>query len=171
MPPTVRALTPADADAYSALRREMLLDTPFAFLSAPGDDRAAEPANLRASLADPAENAIYAAIDPTHPARLLSVAGLYREKRTKTRHRAGIWGVYTTPSARGGGLARRVVAACVEHARSWPGVSVISLSVSTRTPNAQRAYESLGFRAWGMQPDYLCIDGASADEVHMQLAL
>jgi RimJ/RimL family protein N-acetyltransferase len=166
----VRALTPADADAYVALRAEALADAPFAFLGSPGDDIPSDPETMRAQLARPETWAIFAAAEsPSAP--LLAVAGVMRSRRLKTRHRADVWGVYTTPRARGRGLARAVVGACIEHARAWPGVDILSLCVSTRTPGAQRVYESLGFRAWGVQPDYVRIGGESAAEVHMQLAL
>lgn len=167
MTAAVRKLNPDDARAYTELRREMLLDTPTAFLGSPGDDRSSDPAWIAERLGE-REQAIFAAeVD----GRLAAVAGVYRIARLKCRHRAGIWGVYTTPSHRGRGLSRAVMSAAIEHARGWEGVRIVALSVSAQASGAQKLYESLGFVAWGTEPAAMCIDGQDLDEVFMVLRL
>ena len=42
----IRLLTPADAHAYIAIRREMLVEAPWAFASSPEDDSALDPAAI-----------------------------------------------------------------------------------------------------------------------------
>lgn len=166
-----RRLTPDDADRYRALRREMLLDAPWAFASAPGDDRAESPDWVRQRLGED-DNAIYAVDDADPGAALLACAGIVRSLRLKTPHRADIWGVYTAPRARSRGHARAVVRACLDHARArWPGVELVTLTVSERSPGARRLYESLGFTRWGTEPDALRIGPESAAEHHMHLRL
>jgi len=51
----VRQLVPKDAEAYVALRRTMLHDSPPAFLAFPEDEIAADLAAVRERLAAPAE--------------------------------------------------------------------------------------------------------------------
>lgn len=171
-----RLLTANDVDAYVAIRREMLEDAPWAFSASPGHDRAGDPEAVRAALGQP-ENAILAVFSdresPTSggEARILATAGVRREDRPKHRHIATIWGVYVTPAARGRGLGRDVVAAAVETASGWPGVTCVKLSASENSPGAIRVYESLGFVAWGLEPDALRVNGRSYGEVHMHLAL
>lgn len=167
----VLRLTPADARAYCALRREMLTNTPWAFWSSPEDDRAATPEAVARTLGEP-EHAILAVPAPVaagdaRPAAFLACAGVVRATRRKARHRATIWGVYTTPAARGRGLGASVMAEAVRTARSWPGVELIALSASVRAEAAIRLYESLGFERWGREPDCMRVDGASYDEIHM----
>lgn len=170
----VRLLQPTEAEAYAALRREMLADAPWAFSSDPSHDQKAQAQSVRAGLE-------LAAREPggagTHlhvvseGDRLVAAAGLWRESTVKRRHVAGIWGVYVTPAARGRGLARRVVAAAIETARTWEGVRSVQLSVSANSPAARHVYESLGFVAWGREPGALLVDGVLYDEVHMARAL
>lgn len=166
----IRRLLPHDAPAYCELRRRAVAECPWAFLATPHEDTSSVPEIVAARIADP-ENAIVAAAAESDPTRLLAIAGVYREPREKVRHRATIWGVYCAPEVRARGLGRAVMRAAIDVARSWPGVHLVHLSVSARSPEAQALYESLGFVRWGIEPDALMIDDASADEHHMQLRL
>lgn len=173
MTATPRRLGPQDADAYAALRREMLLDSPWAYGSAPGDDPMCTPDGLRGYLTHP-EKAIFAAWerDPASGAeKILAVAGVFRIERVKRRHVAYVWGVYVIPAARGRGLGRGVVVAAIEAARAWDGVACVSLSASENSKAAQALYKSLGFVPWGIEPDSVRIDGRSYGEVFMQRPL
>lgn len=165
----LRLLTAEDADAYVALRHEMLADTPWSFLATVEDDVACDPEGLRARIAED-QNDIAGAFDADTGA-LLAVAGVYRMQRSKVSHRAGIWGVYTTPQARGRGAGRAVMALAIESARGWDGVSWIGLSVSDEAPAALGLYESLGFRLWGTEPVAMVVDGVDHAELHMALEL
>lgn len=173
--PTIRPLTTGDIDAFIALRKEALADTPWAFCASPEDDRTAD--QIRASLAEPESAAIIGAFDAagsdaaSDTGRLVAVAGLHRFPRAKERHRAMIWGVYVTPKSRGQGLGRAVVSGAIEVARKWLGVTSINLSCSENSPDARALYESLGFKAWGIEPDALRIDHHPYAEVHMTLAV
>lgn len=162
-----RLLDEADAGVYAALRREMLLDSPWAFASSPGDDRAGDVEGVAAYLRG-AENAIAGVFDG---GTIVSVAGVRREPKAKFRHRASIWGVYTVPGARGSGHGRRAMTLAVGTARAWAGVRVIGLSVSVGSQQALGLYESLGFVVWGREPDCLRLGEASYDELHMSLRL
>jgi len=172
-------LGPKDVLAFMDIRRLSLVDSPWAFGSSPEDDRMRDPAAVVASLtAD--EQVVLGVRDPADPERLLAVGGVMREARLKRRHIASIYGVFTRPEARGRGLARAVTAAAIEAARAWsePSVEVVQLSVSEpdgegrRPTAARRLYESLGFVAWGVEPDSMCLpNGRRLDQVHMALRL
>lgn len=163
----IRLLQSADADAYVALRRTMLLDTPWAFSASPGHDRGSVVEQLAESLARPG----FAIVGAFEPDGLAAVAGLHREDRPKRAHIAWIWGVYTAKQHRGRGLSRAVMTAALEIARTWEGVACVQLSVSEHSPAAQALYESLGFRAWGVEPDAIRVDGRSFAETHMRREL
>jgi GNAT superfamily N-acetyltransferase len=100
---------------------------------------------------------------------LVGSVGLFREAREKTRHRAWIWGVYLTPSARGRGLGVQMMEQAAAHGRTLDGVCQVCLSVSAMAPDAQKLYERVGFRAWGKEPRAMCVGGQLLDEVHMIL--
>lgn len=164
----IRPLTPEDSNAYSAIRREMLADAPWAFSSSLGVDSSLDPAVVAQRLREPGQ-AIVGAFGPD--GELVGAAGLRRHTSPKMSHRALIWGVYVKPAARSGGLAARILAATLEVARSWPGVDSVGLSVNERATTAQRLYSRLGFAAWGREPKALMLDGRAYDEIHMVLFL
>ncbi len=167
-PLIVRPLTDSDADitAYVHLRREMLEREPFAFGSSPEDDRLSADF-LRTSLRSH-DSAILGCFKC---GELIAAAGLVREPKLKAHHLATIYGVYTTPAARGLGAARAVLTHAITTARKWTGVDWVQLSVSETAPIAQGLYESLGFIAWGTEPDATRVDGLGYAEIHMRLKL
>lgn len=177
----VRSLTEADAGLYASLRREMLLDSPWAFGADPSTDRRSDAAVVAADLRQAAGKPGYAIIGGfevgaeadggERPERLLSVAVVMQETNPKRRHVAGVYSVYTTPAARGRGLGKLVMQRVIDTARTWPGVELVELSVSERAEAAQRLYRGLGFVAWGRQPDALRVGGEQYAEEHMQLRL
>ena len=162
-----RLLESSEYPAYCALRREMLGDMPWSFGASPEDDAASDPVKLAERLSAP-RNVIVAVFDEA-TGTPVSVAGLVGSERTKTRHGAGIWGVYTTPAARGQGAGRAVMNATIEMARSWEGIRKVWLSVSDDAPPARALYESLGFVVWGTEPISLVVDGVDHAEIHMAL--
>lgn len=164
---TLRLLTIDDIGPYISLRREMLDDSPWSFSASPEDDRGLDPASVEAVVSTPG-SCLVGAFDE---GRLVAVAGVRREPKLKRRHSVLVWGVYTTPHARGRGLARRVLGRVLEVARSWEGVTVVELSAGEESLAARGLYESLGFRTWGIQTQGLCIDGECRREVHMELVL
>ena len=168
--PHARRLTQEDAARLQALRHESLSAEPTAFGAHPDECRFRDLAAVNAYLADP-DRAVFAIADPDKPDRLVAMAGIIRETRTKQRHRSSIWGVYVCPSHRGRGFGRAVVMACVHHARTWPGVDSVALSVSGDGTVARALYESLGFVTWGTEPDSLRVDGLAVSQHHMLLKL
>ncbi len=165
-----RLLTPADAHAYAAIRRESLIDSPWAFGRSPTDDPGSDPEIVAARLHDP-ENLTVGSFDDASPRALLAIASIFRSPIHKARHRATIVAVYVTPSARGRGLGRAVVQGCIDAARSWLGVEVVGLAVSENAPAALKLYTSLGFIVWGREPDALRTGGCSYDEFYLQLRI
>lgn len=164
---TVRSLAPEDAAAYVAVRRAMLIDTPRAFSADPDTDRGSDEVGVRQSLTRPD----YAIAGAFAGNRLVAVAGLSRTPGRKLMHRVFIWGVWTHPDFRGRGLGERVVRHAIEVAKAWPGVRAICLSACAEQHAAVRLYERLGFKAWGVEPGMMHVDGRLYDEVHMQRSI
>ena len=164
---TIRLLTPEDAAAYVALRRESLLDSPLAFTSSPEDDTASSTEAVREMLARGPDNVIVGGFAP----ELAGIVGMYRDSHLKRAHKMNIWGMYVTPAHRGGGLGLALMKAAIEHARSVAGITCIDLSVNSTAPAAQRMYERAGFRVWGCEPDALRYAGEITQEHHMSLQL
>lgn len=159
----VSALDEASIPACIALRQRCLREHPTAFGSDPEHDRFNAPGGFERLLED-SNHAVFLARRGDQP---VGMAGIFREPRPKTHHRACIWGVYVTPEARGMGAGEALIGAALAHARAWEGVHHAELSVSGDAPAAERLYTRLGFVAWGREPGALCWQGALIDKIHM----
>lgn len=160
----IRLLTPDDARACAALRREMLADAPWAFAASENSDPGVDVDAVAKRLADPS-HATIGAFDSS--GKLLGVASIRRDPHAKMAHRAKVWGVYVTPAARGSGAARAIMLRTLELAKTWPGVTSVGLSCSERAVAARKTYESIGFRVWGREPKALVANGIAYDEFHL----
>jgi RimJ/RimL family protein N-acetyltransferase len=148
----------------------MLNDAPWAYASSPEHDPALDPERLTGELSGE-HSAILAIEGPDASRELIASAGIVRVSQPKSAHRARLWGVFVDPAHRGGGLGRAVVSAAVELARSWRGVDFVDLGVSENSPAAHALYETLGFQAWGREPESLQCGGRRYDEIFMTLRL
>jgi ribosomal protein S18 acetylase RimI-like enzyme len=162
----VRALTPDDAEQYLPVRREALVTEPFAFGASPEDDRAGSIEFLRTAFGRP-DQATFGAFAPD----MVGTVGISRDGTRKGSHKALIWGMYVRADQRGRGVGRRLMVAALDFARQLDGVSHVHLCVSDTAPAAGALYESLGFRAWGVEPAGLCVNGVLTSERHMVLDL
>jgi RimJ/RimL family protein N-acetyltransferase len=163
----IRQLDDEDAEAYVELRRQALLDAPGAFTASPEDDLVATVGAVRDQLRRSPDSVLIGAFRE----RLVGTVGLYRDRHLKSAHKTHLWGMYVVPSMRGQGIASRLLASALEHARTLPGVSWVHLSVSSAAPAAQRLYERAGFEVWGREPDALRVGGEALVEHHMALRL
>ena len=164
-------LTPDDTPRLRVLRARALVTDPWSFGPTPGEDIFESEDRARQILASPS-HAIFGIEDTADPDRpFIAMAGVMRLTRAKQSHIADIWGVYTTPASRRRGCCRALMHACIDHARTWPGVERITLSVSERNPGARSFYESLGFTTWGIEPDAVRIGPESTAERFMHLHL
>lgn len=159
----VCALDEAGIPACMALRQRALQEHPLAFGSDPEHDRLRDPQALLNTLTDPHHTVLVAWLDGV----MVGMLGVRRMDRLKTMHRAGVWGVYVTPEARGQGAGEALIAAAITEAEGWAGVVQLELSVSVEAEAARRLYERAGFVAWGCEPRALCWQGRTADELHM----
>jgi len=106
---------------------------------------------------------------------LLGMAGLMIPVSPKLAHKGMFWGMYVRPPGRGTGLARQLVEAVIDHARthnaSTPDASMrleqIQLSVVAGNLPAGRLYQSLGFEPYGTEKRALKIDGRYFDDILM----
>jgi ribosomal protein S18 acetylase RimI-like enzyme len=97
------------------------------------------------------------------------MAGFYRDKGPKSRHKGRVWGVYVTADARGKGLGKKMMQALLERGSAIDGVEQILLSVTTTQGAAMGLYHSLGFETFGCEPRALQVGGRFIDEEYMVL--
>ncbi|HST59189.1 MAG TPA: GNAT family N-acetyltransferase [Longimicrobium sp.] len=166
---TVRRLAPADAEAFRALRLRGLRESPEAFGST-YEEEVDRPLQATVDvLAGATGSAVFGALDDD--GTLLGIGGVHRESKRKAMHRAGIWGMYVVPEARGRGLGRALLAALVDHARGLEGLHRLELGVTTTNTAARGLYVAFGFIPYGVQPDAYRSDGRSWDTELMTMAL
>lgn len=163
----IRCLVEDDAEAYAALRREMLLDAPLSFAASPEDDAAGSVEAVREQIRNAPESVIVGAFGP----HLVGAVGLYRGRHVKAAHKAHVWGMYVKPDWRRQGLAAALLEAALAHASRLPGVDWVHIGVSSSAPAARRLYERFGFRAWGEEPEAARYAGESVEQFHMALKL
>jgi RimJ/RimL family protein N-acetyltransferase len=153
----IRVLTADDAATYRSIRLRALHEHPEAFGMSVEEQQAVSVEQIAMDIRHswPDKPRFGAFLD----GQLTGIVGLYRQGRIKSNHRIYLVGMYVAPEARGHGAGRALVKTALDHARSLSGVEHVHLSVTAGNETARKLYESFGFRVWGIEPDYLKIDG------------
>ena len=162
----IRPLTAADVHPYKSLREEALEYAPESFSS----DHAASvnrPASAYAPrFGAPASGHFFlGAFAPDGP--LLGCIGCERELLPQQRHSARLVSMMVAPAAQRRGIGQQLLAACIEQAAQVAGLEQLTLSVTASNHHVVRLYESAGFRAWGLLPRAVVVQGAGYDQLHM----
>lgn len=162
----IRSLTPDDAGEWLRLRIEALERDPRAFSASLDEYRSLTIDEVKQRLWSSEDAFVVGAFEQN---QLFGMAGFFREKGPKTRHKGRIWGVYVTPETRGKKLGRKIMEQVLEHGWTIKGVEQILISVSTTQEAAVNLYRSLGFRPFGLESRALKVDGKFIDEEYMVL--
>lgn len=162
----IRPLTAADVHPYKSLREEALEYAPESFSS----DHAASvnrPASAYAPrFGAPASGHFFlGAFAPDGP--LLGCIGCERELLPQQRHSARLVSMMVAPAAQRRGIGQQLLAACIEQAAQVAGLEQLTLSVTASNHHVVRLYERAGFRAWGLLPRAIVVQGAGYDQLHM----
>jgi RimJ/RimL family protein N-acetyltransferase len=156
----IRLLTPDDVDIFRRVRLEALRVEPASYASSAADWEALPDDEWRRRLTG---NPVFAAFDDGEPVGLM---GLIRQVSSKMAHRATIVMVYVRADHRGRGVAKDLLHALTDHARTM-GIRQLELAVSVENPAAIRFYEREGFAAVGCIPGGFLHDGREIDEIMM----
>lgn len=145
----IRTLVADDLPAYKALRDEMLALHPEAFTSDAPTERARPAAAFlpRLGIDKPAGGQF--TLGAWQGDRLVGAISCERDMRLKVRHIAHIVGMMVRPEARGHGVGKSLLAACLAKARATPGLELVTLTVTSTNGTAVRLYEAAGFRRYG----------------------
>jgi ribosomal protein S18 acetylase RimI-like enzyme len=159
----IRRLGPLDAAAYQAMRLAGLAESPTAFSSSHEEEAGTSLADIAAELAPGARNR-FGAFDG---GVLVGAVGVGRESARKLRHKAFIRAMYVLPAYRGKGVGRQLMEHAWAFAASLEGVRLVTLGLTAGNAPAQALYETLGFRAYGQEPESTFVDGVYYDEILM----
>lgn len=165
-PVAIRRAEVEDAARLRALRLEGLRDAPVAF-AADYDRSAAELVERWVQrineYAQGSQSVIYVA---EAGEQLVGMTGLGRGHWRKTEHGGVIWGVYVQPEWRGLHIAEALIEACIAWGKAL-GMTVVKLGVMTGNAPAIRCYLRCGFSVYGVDPQAICYNGVTYDELLM----
>ena len=162
---TVRRATEADAEAYRDIRLEALQAHPEAFSAAYEVEAARSLDVWQTRLRSHARSDSMLAFAQLGD-RLVGLTGIFRGASAKTRHSAMIFSVYVRPEARGRGVGRQLIQACLAWAAEQ-GITVVKLAVVTTNTAAISLYAACGFQVYGIEPQAILWNGVYYDELLM----
>jgi ribosomal protein S18 acetylase RimI-like enzyme len=150
----IRALQASDLRAYKHLRDTVLAAEPSAFTSDSAEERRKPAESYRARFgldrADAGQFTLGAfdAADGGAGA-LIGAVTCERDPRIKGRHIGHIAGMMVLAHARGRGVGRGLLDACIATARRAAGLELLTLSVTSSNHIAVGLYEHAGFTRYG----------------------
>lgn len=164
----LRQLTPDDAAGYWALRLRALREEPRAFGADYEDSKDRPLEEVEKRLAAEGDTFTLGAFAD---GRLVGMLTFRRPAETKSRHTAGIYGMYTAPEVRGQGIGGALLDALLVRARALAGLEQIYLGVATTQDAARALYRSRGFEPYALARRELKVGDTYVDVEAMVLWL
>ena len=156
----IRDASFADTEQFRDLRLFALQDAPTAFSADLDINRKHTKRFWEDRLKPDPHGIIFFA---EHDNQLIGMTGIRRGESSKTKHSAGIWGVYIRPKWRGLRIAEGMIDSCCEWAK-LRDVQLVKLAVVSTNKSAIRLYERSGFKVYGTEPQALFYEGNFYDE-------
>ena len=163
----IRCISADDAEAFSALRREVTRENPVGMGLTYEEELTRTLDDFQAQLSFSHPNAMFGSFVENELVATAAVG--YTSRFPSSRHKMVMWGVFTSPRYRRRGLSQQVVDSAIQHAFS-SGVHRLNLQVYVPNEPAIAMYRSIGFVEYGIEAEAVFINGQYHDGVHMTLA-
>ena len=167
MDTTIRPLHANDAAAYASLRLCAIDEAPDSFLSTREEEEKRSIEDIEARICATANQMVFGAFAGE---TLVAVAGLRRYPLRPVQQKGFLWGLFVAHTHRRSGIARRLIAAAVDQARTM-GLTQIALNTGVENASAIALYRSAGFEAVEEEPDEDTTSEDEDREVEMVLRL
>lgn len=167
MDTTIRPLHANDAAAYASLRLCAIDEAPDSFLSTREEEEKRSIEDIEARICATANQVVFGAFAGE---TLVAVAGLRRYPLRPVQQKGFLWGLFVAHTHRRSGIARRLIAAAVDQARTM-GLTQIALNTGVENARAIALYLAVGFEPVEDEPDDEAFDGDADREVEMVLRL
>jgi ribosomal protein S18 acetylase RimI-like enzyme len=167
----IRPLGPQDAERYRALRLASLRD--FQCAHGPDYEEAlAQPLSWSAKRLAKPDYFWFGAFDGAQDdAPLVGAICLRTQEGRRLRHSASLNSLMVRQDYQGRGIARLLTLHLIGFARSLGHIRQLTLEVNEQNGPAQRLYDSVGFRQFGVEPDAILHEGRYYAKQHRQLIL
>ncbi|MCY8235503.1 GNAT family N-acetyltransferase [Priestia endophytica] len=162
----IRNLNTLDAREYRKVRLESLKKHPESFGSSYEEEKDLSIKYFKDKLSSP-ESFTFGAFDKHN--ELIGIVTLKKEYLIKLRHRANITAMYVSPLSRKTGIGRKLIATCIEKAKTLKEIEQIYLTVVTTNIAAKNLYSTLGFKSFSIEKRALKLNNTYIDEEHMVL--
>lgn len=161
-------LSPEDWAEYKRIRLEALQDSPQAYGRSYNETVGETDEFWKEKMKDVQDGKrvrLFARLD----GEIVGVVSGSPEHGEKLHHRVHINETYISPKARGKGAGKMLMQAIIEEFKKKPEVIVLSLNVAVTQKEAQKLYESLGFKIIGHIEKDINVNGTFYDTEIMEL--
>jgi ribosomal protein S18 acetylase RimI-like enzyme len=157
----ITQLGPDLVEPYRRIRLAALAKAPDAF----GSDHAVEAARSLDHFAERLRSAVM--FGAWADGEIVGTMNYQRGARAKERHKAVVGGVFVEPAWRRHGIAARLLATLIEHARAE--VEQLTLNVVGGNDKAIALYRRFGFEVYGVEPRARKTPDGYTDQILMVL--
>ncbi|HEX5837856.1 MAG TPA: GNAT family N-acetyltransferase [Anaerolineales bacterium] len=164
---TIRKLHPDESALYRAIRLQCLKTEPDHFGSTYEEESSTPQLKFESWIKqDDPDHVMFGAFDE---GQLIGIVGFARQERQRARHRGEVVQMYVDASHRGQRVGEGLLRGLLDQVFTLEGVEQVQLSVVAHNRAAIRLYERIGFRAFGVQPNYFKVGVHYFDQQFMQL--
>lgn len=163
----IRKLLPNESISYREIRLQCLKNYPDYFITNYQDEKTREKLFFQPFIEQSDKDNFV--IGAFHDNNLIGISGFNRHERKKINHGGIIIQVYVKSDYQGMNIGSNMIKSTIEEAFKIDGVEQIEIGVISINENAEKIYKKIGFEEYGLQKNFLKIDGVYYDHKMMMI--